>query len=41
LVSEETYCLVKSQVEVGRKVKVNLPGKSGEYTLYEIKGIKN
>lgn len=41
LVSEETYCLVKSQVEVGRKVKANLPGKSGEYTLYEIKGIKD
>ncbi|MEJ2071591.1 MAG: adenylate/guanylate cyclase domain-containing protein [Syntrophobacterales bacterium] len=39
LVSEETYRLVESQVEVGQKVKLSLPGKSGEYSLYEIKGI--
>jgi adenylate cyclase len=39
LVSEETYHLVESQVEVGRMVKLSLPGKSGEYNLYEIKGI--
>jgi adenylate cyclase len=39
LVSEETYRLVEPQVEVGRKVKVSLPGKSGEYSLYEIKGV--
>jgi adenylate cyclase len=41
LVSEETYCLVEPQVEVGQKVKLSLPGKSGEYNLYEIKGIKS
>lgn len=40
LVSAEAYCLVESQVEVGQKVKVSLPGKSGEHTLYEIKGIR-
>jgi len=39
LVSAETYRLVESQVEMGQKVKLSLPGKSGEYTLYEIKGI--
>ena len=41
LVSEETYRLVEAQVEVGQKVKLSLPGKSGEYTLYEIKGISS
>ncbi len=40
LVSEETFCLVEPRVEVGRKVQVSLAGKSGEYTLYEIKGIR-
>ena len=40
LVSEETYCLVEPQVELGRKVKLSLPGKSGEHTLYEITGIR-
>lgn len=40
LVSEETFCLVEPQVEVGRKVQLSLPGKSGEYILYEIKGIR-
>jgi adenylate cyclase len=39
LVSEESYSFVEAQVEVGQKVKLSLPGKSGEYTLYEIKGI--
>jgi adenylate cyclase len=40
LVSEETYRLVEARVEVGRKVKLSLPGKSGQYSLYEITGIK-
>lgn len=40
LVTEETYKLVQSQVEVGQKVKLTLPGKSGEHALYEIKGIR-
>jgi len=41
LVSEETYRLVEAQVEVGQQVKLSLAGKSGEYTLYEIKGISS
>lgn len=39
LVSEETYRLVEAQVEVGQQVRLSLPGKSGEYTLYEIGGL--
>jgi adenylate cyclase len=39
LISEETFGLVEAKVEVGQKVKLSLPGKSGEYNLYEIKGI--
>jgi len=39
LMSEETFRLVETQVEVGQKVKLSLPGKSGEYNLFEIKGI--
>jgi adenylate cyclase len=38
LVSKDTYALVKGSVRVGRKVRLSLPGKSGEYTLYEIIG---
>jgi len=41
LVSEETYRLVEARVEVGQQVKLSLPGKSGEFTLYEIKGISS
>ena len=39
LISEETFSLVEAKVKVGQKVKLSLPGKSGEYNLYEIKGI--
>jgi len=39
LVSEETYDFVRDQVEVGQQVRLSLPGKSGEYSLYEIKGL--
>jgi len=38
LVSEETYALVQDQVRLGRQVRLTLPGKSGEYNLYEIVG---
>jgi adenylate cyclase len=39
LISEDTYSLVKKQVQVGRCVRMSLPGKSGEYNLYEVAGL--
>lgn len=41
LVSEETYRLVKEEVSLGQQVRLSLPGKSGEYTLYEIKELRS
>ena len=39
LISEDTYALVKDQVQLGRQVRLTLPGKSGQYNLYEIVGL--
>ena len=40
LISEETYNQVKDQVQAVQKcISATLPGKSGEYTLYEVIGI--
>jgi adenylate cyclase len=39
LISEETYTEVKDLARVGKTVRARLPGKSGEYTLYEIIGL--
>ncbi len=39
LISEDTYALVQDQVRLGRQVRLTLPGKSGEYNLYEIVGL--
>lgn len=39
LISEETYNEVKGRVNVGRTIRISLPGKSGEYTLYEVAGL--
>ena len=36
LISEETYFEVKDQVLVGKTTRAILPGKIGEYTLYEV-----
>ena len=41
LISEDTYALVKNHVRVGRSVRVTLPGKTGEYSLYEVTGLVN
>jgi adenylate cyclase len=38
LISEDTYALVKTQVQVGRRVRLSLPGKTGKYNLYEVTG---
>ena len=40
LISAETYALVREQVRTGRCVRVTLPGKSGEYDLYEVVGLQ-
>jgi adenylate cyclase len=39
LISEETYAEVKDHVSLGQTVRIKLPGKSGEYTLYEVTGL--
>jgi adenylate cyclase len=39
LISEDTYGLVKTLVQIGRIIRLSLPGKSGQYTLYEVIGI--
>ena len=39
LISADTYDLVKNYVQVGRALRVTLPGKSGEYSLYEVTGL--
>ncbi len=39
LVSEETYTEVKEHVRVGKSIRATLPGKSGEYALYEVTGM--
>jgi adenylate cyclase len=39
LISEETYNEVKGRVNVGRTIRISLPGKSGEYTLYEVTAV--
>jgi adenylate cyclase len=41
LISADTYALVKEQVLVGRRVRLLLPGKTGEYDLYEVIGLMN
>ena len=40
LISADTYALVREQVRIGRCVRVTLPGKSGEYDLYEVVGLQ-
>jgi adenylate cyclase len=40
LVSAETYAEVRDRARTGKEVRVALPGKSGEYTLHEITGLK-
>jgi adenylate cyclase len=39
LISEDTYALVQGRVRVGRSIRVTLPGKSGNYSLYEVTGL--
>ncbi len=39
LISEQTYSEVKAQVLVGKTIHATLPGKKGEYALYEVIGL--
>ncbi len=40
LVSQEIYDLVKEEIQVGKEIASDIPGKSGEYRLYEVKSGK-
>ncbi|MGA9774045.1 MAG: adenylate/guanylate cyclase domain-containing protein [Blastocatellia bacterium] len=40
LISEAAYAEVKDYVLTGDTIRVTLPGKSGEYPLYEVEGLK-
>lgn len=40
LISEDTYMQVKSEVRLNQSVRVGIRGKRGEYTLYEVIGLK-
>lgn len=39
LVSEDMYWLVQDAAEFGKTVRLSLPGKVGEHTLYEVTGL--
>jgi adenylate cyclase len=41
LISDATYALVKKEIQVGQRVHISLPGKSGKYKLYEVVGLIN
>jgi adenylate cyclase len=41
LVSQETYNQILDYVEVGRAINATLPGKKGEYALYEVTALRN
>ena len=40
LISEETYIHVKELIRIGKSIEVTLPGKSGQYALYEVLGMR-
>lgn len=39
LISEDTYNHVRVHVRVGKRIPATLPGKTGEYTLFEVLGL--
>lgn len=39
LISEETYVCVRERVRVGKRIPATIPGKTGEYILYEVIGL--
>ena len=40
LISQEIYELIKEEIQVGKEIAGDIPGKSGEYRLYEVLGFK-
>ena len=40
LISEETFALVRDRVQVGQEFSFDLPGKTGTYHLYEVRGLQ-
>ncbi len=40
LISEDTYTQVHAKVQVNRSIRATLAGKRGEYTLYEVIGVR-
>jgi adenylate cyclase len=40
LISQEIYELIKEEIQVGKEIAGDIPGKSGEYRLYEVKSGK-
>jgi adenylate cyclase len=41
LISEETYREVHERIHLGRTIRVTIPGKSGEYSLYQVVGLRD
>lgn len=41
LISDETYREVNERVQVGKTVRVTIPGKTGQYVLYEVVGLRD
>ena len=39
LISQETYDEVNDRVQIRKTIKVSLPGKKGEFSLYEVNGL--
>ena len=41
LISEEAYRVVNDRVHLGKTIRVTLPGKTGEYSLYQVVGLRD
>jgi len=41
LISEDTYREVNDRVHLGKTIRVTLPGKTGEYSLYQVVGLRD
>jgi adenylate cyclase len=39
LISDDTYTHVKDRVEIGKTVRMSVKGKTGEHSLYEVRGL--
>ena len=40
LISRDTYKKIDDSIQVNRKIKIKIPGKTGEHDLYEVVGLK-